>query len=471
MKQKKCIIFGTGYMGTTIFSKIKATWGCEIVAYSDNNQAAWGKELNGVPVVPPSDLRQFVKDKDILIIICIQKYYTDVASQLELLNCLNYHIAMDSGFLYNYNKGVLYPEPCSYSVDYYKKSDENKFSVLFVQMTPCSRTEKIASVLKSKGIETYCAYTLGPSRSVELSFIKEYGFWSIDTLFDFVNTSDFDIVHCSNEPDCLTNFLLTTNKTIIHDTHDMVSIRMERDVDENARTLEHIANTQAKGIMCTSEGVRDITVGKYKVSEEKIFVLENLPIEAYKIDNWANKLSSLDGKIHCVYEGSISYTQGHHRFFEDIWMKIISAGIHIHYYSHMHPDYCKQLADKNEFLHYEGNLHASKLANEMTKYDVGLLYFNLNCQNRIHQETSSANKMYEYLNSGLPVAVDDATNRIKFVHDYECGDYLDLNGDILEQLKIISSIPISKFFLQENDLTMDSKANEILGFYKKIACL
>lgn len=45
---------------------------------------------------------------------------------------------------------------------------------------------------------------------------------------DYVNAEDYDVIHCLNGPDALTNLLIfNCNKKVIHDLHDMKSHKDE----------------------------------------------------------------------------------------------------------------------------------------------------------------------------------------------------------------------------------------------------
>ncbi len=56
---KKCIIFGCGNIGKAACEKLKAYY--EIVAWSDNKSDLHGKELNGIPIISPSEIPEYAK--------------------------------------------------------------------------------------------------------------------------------------------------------------------------------------------------------------------------------------------------------------------------------------------------------------------------------------------------------------------------------------------------------------------------
>lgn len=464
---KKIIIFGAGYYGTRAYYKLKQ-WE-EIVYYVDNNSNIQGTKLHNIPIISVEELRKIYDSAVHDIIIICQKAYGSITNQLTDIGINEYYVMLE-GFLYYSNaKEKLLPVEL-HQYPYYRKENGEK-NILFVQNEACIRTHKIATVMKKNGYKVFLLYTVDPPQIDNADFAGVYNdIYTFDTqsaLVDFVENSDFDIVHSSNEPDILTNLLLMTKKHIVFDTHDMMSIRRPENVEKLA--LEFIANTASDGNIYTSDLVVDIAKKKYGLKNKEIIAWTNTVLEQEKIINSYEKLSSIDGEIHCVYEGGIEVRDRlHHRFFEDIWEKIAECGIHIHFYSHANYQYCKELEGKSRYFHYEGNLGTQKLIPIMTKYDCGLAIFNVNTQNRIFLEIGTANKMYEYINAGIPVVVGDVRSYVDFVEKYGVGKKLDMEGDIKGQIVSISQITIEEDFLAKNKLTMMSRSQELIDFYERV---
>lgn len=463
---KKCILFGAGFYGKGAYYKLRDYY--DILYYVDNNKAIHGTELYGIPVISVEELENVFQSQEVDIVICSLDY-SEMANQLIEIGIREYYIMLE-GFLYYCSKEeALMPKELA-SREYYKKTQGEK-AILFVQNTACIRTHKIASMMKEKGYRVFLLYTIAPPESNNASFVDLYDavftFFTPNSLLDFVNNSDFDIIHSSNEPDILTNYLLLTNKKVVFDTHDMMSLRGNANV--NALALEYIANAKSAGVIYTSQGVLEIAKKKFGLEGQRTFVLQNLMLNQIKVEHLLTKLSSIDGEIHCVYEGGIhGKNKRNHRYFEDIWEKITDCRIHIHFYSQSDYDYCVALGQKNEYLHYEGNMGSKELATEMTKYDCGLALFNVNDMNRAFLETGTANKVYEYMNSRIPVVVGDIDSYVDFVESYNVGIHLNLGGDIKQQFKEVCKITIDKDFLENNKLTMNSYSDELEEFYRSI---
>lgn len=460
----KAIIFSAGERGNIVYKKLSLFF--EVIAYCDNNAKLWNRQCNGVPIVPPSELPELTGKTQARIFIINEKYWADIARQLDEMGIKDY-INLDSFLSYEYN-GYLWM-PVSFSKpEPYRKKDSGDFSVLYVQDKPCTRTCKIAAALKAKGVRTYSAYTGSPSDMGEEAFLDEYPFWTFTDMLDFVNQSEFDIVHCSNMPDELVTLLLHSNKKIIYDMHDTTTAFTY--YTSSQALMEYLASTQADGVIYVTEEHRRIQAEKYGVPIEKTFIIGNYPLKSFSNVIRKPRISAVDGQIHCVFEGMlpskaalpmVPYLQ-----FESIWLKLADSGVHVHIYSHCVPEYCRSLEKKNPFIHYEGNLSGENLISEMTKYDAGLLLYSLPEHGDL--KTASANKLTEYFSAGLPV-VSNVAMYIEELERNKCGGKLDVyKDDIRSTLAEICKIVIPEDFCDTHGWTVESYADKIIGFYKDV---
>lgn len=454
--KSKAIIFGCGAQGQYFFEKFNRDF--DVIAFADNNSKLWGTELLGKPVIAPCKIKI---EYNTFVFVCVEFGFINIAKQLENLKIPCF--INRRGVCYKYRDTILYPVSLNQHLPFKKSSEA--FSVLFVQDTICGRTDKISAVLKEKGVMTQNAFLMHSSQMPE-AYYKENAFYSYDDLLEFVNESEFDIVHCSNEPDILADLLLHSNKTVIFDTHDLLTAR-NNDSAHEVYYLEYTSNKFADGNMYVGEYYRDLQVERYGFPSDKTLIVPNLPLESQLPVNRQrkSKLSEEDGEIHMVYEGGISDNPRSHRFFENLWATITALNIHIHYYSQQNIEYCKELEKTSSYLHYEGNLSSLELIVDMTQYDVGSLILNPVDKNA---DMASPNKLYEYLAAGLPV-VSNLTIPSEFAASHNVGGALDLCADIKAQLKEYAAIRISDNYLHRNRLTMNSCADEILSFYKKIS--
>ena len=464
---KQYIIFGCGEYGKAAYYKLNKY--DLIYAYTDNNEKLIGEKIFNLDIISPDEAFSLCKYQNMEIIIAINAY-EDIHKQLEQ-NGIHSYIIWREGFLYRYDEKKYYYPIKDFKNVYYRKRDKSNFSILFVQNAACIRTLKIAKALHDDGVNVSLAYTLNTPEIRNKEYVSCFDticpIHTMQALIDWINKSDFDIIHSSNEPDILTALLTYSNKPIVHDCHDLRSAYKSMTPDEMA--VEYIANVKSAGVIYTTEGIRKQAIKKFNIGKAKTYVLENLISEELKPEKRLPKLSSVDSKIHCVYEGGIIGGDKYsHRFFEDIWKKIADAGIEIHYYSPSDYQYCKKLETLHPNFHFEGNISSKELAVEMSKYDVGLCLLNINEKNRQYLEYASPNKIQEYVNAGIPVAVGNIESQIAYVEGHSFGRFLDMDTDIVKQLETISRIEIPKEILQKKKLTLESRIPDLLDYYKEI---
>lgn len=454
----KCIIFGAGWRGKTSYLKLCMHY--NVTAYTDNDRSLWGTEIYGVPVIPPSELR----DKDAVVFICCDVHWREIAEQLDKMQLkyfvLNYYLS------YEFIDQHLYPAAIQKSAPY-KKENPADFSVLFVQYEICNRTNKLAYILKSHGVKTYSAFLSVPSKW-DNNFDAQFPIYSYADFLAFLNHSDFDIVHCSNPHDQLVNICYRSNKAVVHDCHDIVS-ECYTDVSADALTLEYLANTKSPGCMYPTKEVKDIMARKYGEPQNSL-VIPNLPIKRIMPEKKIQKRSKADGKIHVVYEGGMAFDAKlcSMRYYEPLFLSMARAGIQVHFYTFEPVEECLKLCGKHSNLFYEGNLFGADLIEAMTQYDLGLAVYNTNTDIAdAYLDIASPNKVYEYLAAGLPV-VTNINNIAALLRQYNCGMKIDMEGDIAAQLNKANEISIEPDFLEANKLLMDNYAEELLGFYKSI---
>lgn len=453
----QAVIFGCGCWGQFFFDKIALDF--DIAAFSDNNSALWGTAVRGKPVIAPEEIKKY---GDAVVFICVDLWYLDVAKQLDAMGIPNIVYLDWFGMAQRYHNEVSYPASFRFRRPYKKEKDV--FSVLYVQKGPCGRTDKISCVLKANGVMTQAAYTRCPSKMPE-AYCAENAFYTYEELLEFVNESDFDIIHCSNEPDILANLLTHCNKPVIADTHDVMTVR-DNNTSFERYYLEYAANKFADGNMYVNDYFRNLQIERYKICPDRTFALSNLIMENQipQAGERKPKLSASDGELHLVYEGGITEIPTDNRFFEELWAPITAAHIHIHYYSQQSVPYCQALERTSPYLHYEGDLCGLELVTEMTQYDIGSILLNPVDKNA---GMTYPHKLFEYLAAGLPV-VSNLTTSLDFARSYAVGGGLDLQGDVQAQLRKIAAIRIPDRFLLDNKLTMETCAEGILDFYKKI---
>ncbi len=454
MKNDKAVIWGTGSNGERAFHKVSHIW--DIVGFCDNNCDKWNQKFMGLNIYAPNDLLE-ISNCDIVI---ASLSYEDIIEQI-----LEMGVEAER---------IFYINPMASLVQNVKGEElfcreRKKMHILFVQSTPLIRIDKIACVLKNNGICSDVAYLSAPPElcvGMERNpYEKVISINDLREFVQYVDEADYDLVWSANMPDCLTTLLLSSNKRIIHDINDMASMWVECNIDQMVH--EFVANRQSHANVYVTDEIKQIAEKKFGLEKKEVLILNNYVLKADKPKRFLKKRSSIDGEIHCVYEGGIWPGKRTLRYYEDIFQAIARQHIHVHFYSGNN-EYVKSLGELDPYLHYEGCLSYEELMTELTQYDVGLVTLNITQRNNLFLQTTFPNKIFEYLFAGLPVAVANIKSMIQFVNEYKVGQYLDLNGDIGEQIQNISKIKIDNNFLENNKLTMDDQAEKIIAFFERI---
>ena len=116
---QKVVIFGCGEQGKISYPKLAERF--DVIAFSDNNKALWGKSIiteigNEVPIVPPREIREKLANDNGVVIVCSINHFSEISRQLNELN-IDRYMACRDGVLARYdNQNGLH-----YS-DFYKAS-------------------------------------------------------------------------------------------------------------------------------------------------------------------------------------------------------------------------------------------------------------------------------------------------------------------------------------------------------------
>lgn len=465
----KVIIFGSGSFGIRIYESIKFEYDVQYFCDNDNNK--WDSEVFGIKVISPNKLKMLEYDKKIIV---ASTYYYEIIEQLVNMGISNiWYVAPNNNFIEKFEDSDLYFGNYSYvnKIKEYNLLNNQVEKILFVQDSQCIRTYKIAKILKEIGIQVDIAYlnrhpTLG-YKELNLPYTNIIKINDSLQFIQFINESDYDVVHSSNEPDFLTTLLIRTNKAVIHDCHDLMSLR--GDISDSDIINEYVAHKYCDGNIYVDYPVRNYAINKFAIKNKPVLVLNNYTLKEQKPEVYLNKLSEKDGELHCVYEGGLSNNPSIHRYLENKFLKLANSKIHVHFYTINEDKYYKELESKSEYIHWEGICPPYKLIEEMTKFDVGLVILNVNMRNKKFLSSTFPNKIFEYLNSGIPVAVEKLPILEKFTKETECGKSIDFNTDLYKQIKdIIINIKVDRNFLEKNKFTMEDQVEKILYFYNEV---
>ncbi|MFH1137842.1 MAG: methyltransferase domain-containing protein [Pseudomonadota bacterium] len=342
--------------------------------------------------------------------------------------------------------------------------DGKPFNILFVQEFPCIRNYKMANALRSRGHGVTLGYTKarlsqvykGMSDNVYTANIKLKDFKSLWEI-----APRFDLVHCHNEPDILTVAALASGVPVIHDTHDLISLRAGG--DPSLAFLEGVANRGAHGRIYTTPYQMEEAQTLYGIKGPSL-VFFNYAAKSDLPRRKLPKLSSLDDRIHMVYEGGLG-TQ--HRNFLDIFQGLSHQGVHVHIHPTRHdPELAAHLANF-PLVHYNQPSSPREVIEIMTQYDIGLIPFNLEQGNKRFLDSTIANKLFEYLAAGLPVLASKLKSYLAYFEKNPVGMTFETVDDIVAALPHLKGL-IDRVDFSKQIFTFEDEIQKIEDFYLEV---
>ena len=342
------------------------------------------------------------------------------------------------------------------------KTVKKSLKILFVQDSPCIRNYKMAIALGSRGHRISLAYTVkrlsqryeGLSDDVyqENIHIKHSRqLWDISKYYD--------IIHCHNEPDVLTVAALAGDAPVVHDTHDLISLRSNG--DPNLVYFEGVANRGSAGRVYSTSFQLEEAKKLYGVNGMSL-VFNNYASAADLPQKFLPKLSFNDGKVHIVYEGGVGGIG--HRDFTDIFIQLAMLGMHIHIYPALYDEEQDHYFSQFDGIHYNAPVSPKKIMEEMTQYDFGIIPFNIEKGNKRFLDSTIANKLYEYLAAGLPVITSPLKSYKHYFQQNKVGITFNSVQDIIENIDYLKKIAKSVDFTKQV-YTFESEIHRLEDFY------
>ncbi len=298
------------------------------------------------------------------------------------------------------------------------------------------RCRKIASTLKRYGYtpHVYCDAPVTPYRSmwedVDLSFITRWShtrcFLPVFIIFNLklvfiMSVSRAGVCIVEDCPPLLTASLIGRIKGIkvIYDSHELFSETpgVNRGVVRRFfwRVWESVGIRLSRGVITVSEGIRSV-LGEH-FPAKRIQVLPNMPL--YTAREYRKDPGLSAKSIRLLYQGALRKGSGLMdalkgiRDDERISIDVFGSGEEEAVLREYTDDYGMQ-----ERVRFRGVIESSELALKTPCYDIGLHL--LHPLNRSFDLTLS-NKIFEYLQAGLPVLLSNTTAHKELLERYPVG--------------------------------------------------
>ncbi|MFP4053895.1 MAG: tetratricopeptide repeat protein, partial [Phycisphaerae bacterium] len=343
--------------------------------------------------------------------------------------------------------------------------DDDKLNILFVQDVPCIRNYKTATALRSRGHRVTLCYV----RTRLGDIYQGIGDDTYDAVFQLTEprrlwdvSERFDVIHCHNEPDHYTGMALAGNAPVIHDTHDLISLRHPEDA--SLAYHEGIANRSADGRVYSTPYQQQEARRLYDVQGPSL-VFYNYASQGDLPRRFLPKLSRQDGQVHVVYEGGIGNTA--HRDYRELFRDLSDRGIHVHIYPPKQNPAMRELYGQFANVHFHDPVSPRQIIEEMTQYDYGIIPFNLQTGNKRFLDSTIANKLFEYLAAGLPVLTSPLQSYVEYFRRNPVGITFDGADDIVSQLPRLEEIVRTTDFSKQV-FTYESEVDRLIDFYRQV---
>jgi hypothetical protein len=349
-------------------------------------------------------------------------------------------------------------------------------NILFVQdSSPCIRTIKLATALKSKGLKVHLAYInrtpdevygYGNSSFISLNKLSKYNFQKIKFIIELIKKNDISLLHYHNQPDILGAKIINANLNIpiIYDQHDCMSFKHR--LSRKEKKSEKICNENANGIVYITSSYKDTMSKYYKLPKNSIcfgnyFPIKNLLTKEEELP----KLSDTDNKIHLVYLGRISENLSDHRNIIFLLKNFNKELFKIHIYPSRDKNYMKYAQISNVIIH--NNLPYNKLIKEISQYNFGLTLFNNSIVRKLPIIIYAlGNKTYDYLSAGLPVIAQDCLKEVKdFILKNKFGFVLENEPSYINLSKKEYRNMVENIRTNRVKFTMENQIHRLIDFY------
>lgn len=239
--------------------------------------------------------------------------------------------------------------------------------------------------------------------------------------------------------------------------------------------FEHAAGLIYKGPKYVTEYYRN---HGYKINCEELTWFDHTDEDLFETD--AKKLSVEDGEIHLVYTGHVSVKpEMKYCYYVPLAKHLAKQKIHLHLYPN--PNQYKtskaylDLNASEKYFHFHEPLPMKQLIQEISRYDWGLWVHAEDPSSRTtpdKMKTGMVNKMFTYLEAGLPVVVSDSRKYgVDVVNEHGLGFAInDKDWDKFDQLIAKHDISALNNHIKSKrkELSLQSNKSKLAELYKKL---
>ncbi len=251
-------------------------------------------------------------------------------------------------------------------------------------------------------------------------------------------------------------------------------------IDSKIREQEKFCFENVKGLVY--KGPKYVTEyyrnKGYKIDCEELTWFDHTDEDLYETD--VKKLSDEDGGLHLVYTGHVSVKpEMKYCYYIPLAKELAKQKIHLHLYSNPKQYKTSQayidLNNNEKYFHFHKPLPMKQLINEIARYDWGLWVHAEDPSSRTTEDkmrTGMVNKMFTYLEAGLPVIVSDSRKYgVNVVEKHQLGFAInDRDWDKFDKLIENQNFAELKERIKtkRKELSLQANKSKLADFYNKL---
>ncbi len=283
-----------------------------------------------------------------------------------------------------------------------------------------------------------------------------------------------DLIHSHNLPDSLTVLALDVvdgRVPVIHDVHDLQSLRQTpyedgfADPDDPAE-LESAAVKGCAALIAVSREMLDEIDARHATPERRL-LFANYAL-ARDLAPEGSPRHDDGGPLRIVYQGSLS-ANGSHYDLRDHFVAIAGSGLRIDVFPNRDAPAYRALAARTRGLRLMDTHEPAALLRALPPYDIGWAAFNTGL-NAAHLDTALPNKAFEYLASGLPIAVGPHRALERLVADHGIGLVVEQPSELAGRLGD-ADLPAlrARVAEQRHQFTVEGHIGGLVDLYRETA--
>jgi hypothetical protein len=305
--------------------------------------------------------------------------------------------------------------------------DSSKPSICMVGWHTCIRVTKETIPLVRNGWRVGLVTSKLPS--AQSAYDKTYTFFDDDQLRRTLEEvkDKYDIIHIHNEPNILlirAREIMGPKKPILLDVHDLDILRRGFCGEE-----EILAMSYASGFVHVSEPIEQFANSLYNLNKPSITLESRCPMDFQPTSMPLNRTG-------IVYEGGIRPPENTADFsYRNIWSicaAFTKEGIPIEYIGPIDRPMQEKYAEAG--VNCLGGMTYENLLKTLPRYQWGLSGF-IQDPPKKHVTWAMTNKLFEYINCGVPPIVYNTEEQATFIKKYNIGACLDSIHGIRQQLE------------------------------------